>query len=222
MRCWKVILKIAEAAAFETRNSIAVDYLSIPPPLGSYVQYIYMTPVLVYIRFGKWNELLQEPQPDKAQVYSNILYRFGRGMALANQFRFAEAKYELNEMQQWMKDSSLAIPFSPFSSSLEGAIVAENLLTGTIALKENRMGDAVVALEKAVTAEENMIYNEPRDWLLNPKHFLANAFLINGDGKKAEEVLRKDLLNNNENGWLCLGCIRLCCNKRKWLKRLKY
>ena len=207
--------KIAEAAAFETRNSIAVDYLSIPAPLGSYVQYIYMTPVLVYVRFGKWNELLQMQQPENAQVYANVLYRFGRGMALANQSRFAEAKYELEQMQQLMKDSSLAIPFSPFSSSFEGAVVAENLLAGTIALKEKRMSDAVLALDKAVTTEENMIYNEPRDWLLNPKHFLGNAFLVNGDGEKAEEVLRKDLLNNNENGWALFGLYKALLQQKK-------
>jgi tetratricopeptide (TPR) repeat protein len=207
--------KIAEAAAFETRNSMPVDYLSIPAPMGSYVQYIYMTPVLVYVRFGKWNELLQMQQPENAQVYGNVLYRFGRGMALANQSRFAEAKYELNEMQQLMRDSSLAIPFSPFSSSLDGAVVAENLLKGAIALKESRRSDAVVALVKAVTTEENMIYNEPRDWLLNPKHYLGNAFLVNGDGEKAEEVLRKDLLNNNENGWALFGLYKALLQQKK-------
>ncbi len=197
--------KVAEAAAFETRNSIQIDYLSIPAPMGSYVQYIYMTPVLVYVRFGKWNELLQMIQPENGQVYANVLYRYGRGMALANQYRFAEAKYELEQMQQLMKDSALAIPFSPFSSSFEGAVVAEKLLTGTIALKEKRMTDAVAAMGKAVTTDENMVYNEPRDWLLNPKHYLANVFLVIGDGEKAEEVLKRDLLNNNENGWALFG-----------------
>jgi tetratricopeptide (TPR) repeat protein len=207
--------KISQAAAFETRNSIPFDYLSIPAPMGNAIQYIYMVPTLVYIRFGKWDELLQMPEPEHAQVYANVLYRFGRGMALAGQSRFAEAKYELEQMQQGMKDSSLAIPFSPFSSALEGSIVADGLLTGTIAVKEKRMSDAVFAFGKAVTTEENMIYDEPRDWLLNPKHFLANAFLENGDGEKAEEALRKDLLNNNENGWALFGLYKALLQQKK-------
>jgi hypothetical protein len=197
--------KISEAAAFETRGSIAADYLSIPPPMGSYVQYIYMTPVLVYVRFGKWNELLLLPQPELSQVYANILYRFGRGMGLANQSRYAESKYELEQMQQLMQDKNLAIPFTPFSPSHDGAVVAENLLAGTIALKEKRINDATVAFVKAAGTEENMVYNEPRDWLLNPKHYLGNAYLENGDGANAEKVFRKDLLNNNENGWALFG-----------------
>jgi hypothetical protein len=213
--------KISEASAFETRKSIPVDYLSIPAPMGNAIQYIYMTPALVYIRFGKWNELLQMTQPETAQVYANVLYRFGRGMALANQSRFAEAKYEMEQMQQLMKDSSLAIPFFPFSSALEASIVAENLLAGTIALKEKRMSDAVFALVKAVTTEENMIYDEPRDWLLNPKHYLGNAFLINGDGEKAEKVFRKDLLNNNENGWALFGLNKALVQQKKNAEAVK-
>jgi hypothetical protein len=213
--------KVAEAAAMETRNSIPIDYLSIPAPMGSYVQYIYMTPVLVYVRFGKWNELLQMIQPENSQVYANVLYRFGRGMALANQYRFAESKYELEQMQQLMKDSSLAISFSPFSSSLEGGVVAENILTGTIALKEKRMGNAVIAMEKAVTTEENMVYNEPRDWLLNPKHNLANVFLVNGEGEKAEKILKRDLYNNNENGWALFGLYQALLLQKKNAEAVK-
>ena len=41
-------------AANETKANIPADYLSIPAPMGNYVQYIYMTPVLAFVRFGKW------------------------------------------------------------------------------------------------------------------------------------------------------------------------
>ncbi|HEY6505162.1 MAG TPA: hypothetical protein VIZ28_14395, partial [Chitinophagaceae bacterium] len=79
-------------SAVETVNSIPKDYLSIPGALGNYIQYIYSTPVLVDIRFGRWNELLNRPKPDASQLYSNVLYHFGRGMALAQQSKFMEAR----------------------------------------------------------------------------------------------------------------------------------
>jgi tetratricopeptide (TPR) repeat protein len=213
--------KISEASAFDTRNNVPADYLSIPPPMGYYLQYIYMTPVLVYVRFGKWNELLLEPQPEHAQIYANLLYRFGRGMALVNQSRFAEAKYELQQMQQLMKDSSLAIPFTPFSPSLDGAVVAENLLTGAIALKEKRINEAIEAFTKAVITEENMVYNEPRDWLLSPKHYLGNAYLESGDGEHAKKVFLKDLLNNNNNGWALFGLHKALLQQKKNAEAVK-
>jgi tetratricopeptide (TPR) repeat protein len=192
-------------AAQETQKNIPADYLSIPAPMGSYVQYINMSPVFVYIRFGKWNEILQIPKPAAQQVYANTLYHFARGMAFAATQKIDNAKLELKYLNETMKDSSLAVPFSPFAAAIEGATVAQNLLTGTIALKEQQLKNAITAFEKAVVTESNMLYNEPRDWMLSPAHFSGNALLLNNDGKTAEQIFTQDLKNNNENGWALYG-----------------
>lgn len=205
----------AVQAAAETVKSIPAEYLSFPAPLGSAVQYIYMTPTLVNVRFGKWNELLLAAQPGEKFVYANILFHFGRGMALAHQLKPDEAKTELKKMQQLMKDSSLYIPFSPFSPAIDGAVVAEHLLKGSIALTEKKYTEAIAAFIKAVSTEENMIYNEPRDWLLNPKHYLGNAYLDNNQPVEAEKIFKKDLLNNNENGWALYGVYQALLSQKK-------
>ena len=207
--------KISIAAAVETQKSVPADYLSIPPPMGSLVQYVHMTPVLVDIRFGKWNELLKVSEPDKSLSYARILFHFGRGMALSAQFKLAEAKQELSALQELMKDTSLAIPFTPFSPALDGAVAAENILIGTIALKEKRFSDAIAAFEEAVVTEENMVYNEPRDWMLNPKHYQGNAFLLAGRAREAREIFEKDLQNNQENGWSLYGTWQALKKERK-------
>ena len=49
----------AMKASVDTRNSIDTSLLSIPDFFGVYVQYIYMTPVLTQIRFGKWDDILE-------------------------------------------------------------------------------------------------------------------------------------------------------------------
>lgn len=202
-------------SAMETQNSIPKDYLSLPGAMGNVVQYIYMTPVIVNVRFGEWGRILEGPVPNSEMKYATVLYHFAVGMAKANKQRVDDAKEDLKEMKELMKDSSLALPFTPFSSALEGAIVAENLLAGTIALKEKRVDDAITAFTKAVTTEENMVYNEPRDWLLNPKHYLGNAYLENNDGINAEKYFRKDLLNNNENGWALYGLYKALLLQKK-------
>ena len=207
--------KISEAAAMETRKSIPAEYLSMPAPMGSYVQYIYMTPVLVNIRFGKWDKLLQEAKPDASQVYANILYRFGRGMALANQSKIADARHELEEMQTLMTDTNLLIPLTPFSAAIDGAVVASKLLSGTIALKEKKINDAIIDFSAAVNVEQNMVYNEPRDWLLNPKHYLGNAQLADGNGINAEKTFNADLKNNHENGWALYGLYKALLLQKK-------
>jgi tetratricopeptide (TPR) repeat protein len=208
--------KISEAAAIETRNSIPVDYLSIPAPMGNYVQYIYMTPVLVDIRFGKWDKLLQEKQPGASQVYANILYHFGRGMAFSATSMMSEANKELAAMKTLMTDTSLAIPFTPFSAAKEGAIIASKLLSGSIALKLGKTNDAITDLTEAVKVEQNMTYNEPRDWLLNPKHWLGKAYLVAGDGSNAEKTFNADLQNNNNNGWALYGLNKALLMQKKY------
>ncbi|MEO7924616.1 MAG: hypothetical protein ABIR30_13125 [Chitinophagaceae bacterium] len=192
-------------SAIETVKSIPNVYLSIPGAMGNYVQYIYMTPVLVDIRFGNWKNLLFIPKPGAGQIYSNLLYHFGRGMAFSARSKQAEAKNELEQLRQFMKDSSLLVPLSPFSAAIEGAVIAENILAGTIAVKEKRFSDAIPAFEEAVSTEEKMVYNEPRDWMLNPKQYLGNAYLKVGRTREAKEIFAKDLLNNNENGWALFG-----------------
>jgi tetratricopeptide (TPR) repeat protein len=202
-------------SAIETQNTIAKDYLVLPGALGNYVQYIYMTTVLVDIRFGRWNELLGTTKPGSTQVYGNILYHFGRGMALASLGKPADARTELDQLRQLMKDSVLLIPFSPFSPAIDGAVIAENLLAGTISLKEKKYTDAINAFSKAVMTEENMVYNEPRDWLLNPKQYLGNALLKAGKLKEANEVFQKDLLINKENGWSLYGLYQVLLAEKK-------
>jgi tetratricopeptide (TPR) repeat protein len=195
----------AVQSAKETVNSIPKDYLDMQGALGNYIQYVYMIPVLVHVRFGHWSELLSMQQPDSSLVFANVLYRFGRGMTFAQQNKIREARQELENLRQLMKDSRLAVPMAPFSSALDGAVVAENLLNGSIVLGEKKYEEAIAMLKKAVLAEENMVYNEPRDWLLNPKHYLGNAYLKAGQWQNAKNVFQNDLENNAENGWALFG-----------------
>ncbi len=218
MRGWS---SYAVRSAKQTEESIPREYLSVPGPMASYVQYIFMTPVIVDVRFGNWNNLLTIPRPDASMIYANIIYHFGRGMALVNKNRMPEAKEELGKLQVLVKDSTLEIPFTPFSPAIDGAVVAENILIGTIALKEKKFNEAIPAFEEAVVTEENMVYNEPRDWMLNPKHYLANALLKAGRINEAKETLQKDLQNNNENGWALFGLWQALTAEKKTAEAAK-
>jgi TolA-binding protein len=64
--------------------------------------------------------------------------------------------------------------------------------------------------------EQKMIYNEPRDWLLNPKHWLGKAYLVAGDGSNAEKTFNADLQNNNNNGWALYGLNKALLMQKKY------
>ena len=198
-------MNYAIESAKQTAASIPADYLLMEGAMGNYLQYIYHTPVLVDVRYARWDALLAMTQPPAKQVYSNVLYHFGKGMAYAHQQKLPEAKREYDHLSMLLKDTTLSLPFAPFSPAIDGATVAANLLAGSMALAQNNNKAAIEHFSKAVTTEEQMVYNEPRDWLLNPKHYLGNAYLQQKDWKNAEKTLLNDLKNNNNNIWALSG-----------------
>ena len=50
-----------------------------------------------------------------------------------------------------------------------------------------------------------MVYNEPRDWMLNPYHYLGHAYILVNKPADAIRALELDLKKNNENGWALSG-----------------
>ncbi len=202
-------------SAKATAAAVPDEYCFMPAPMGSYAQYVQMTPVFVKIRFGKWDELLNIPAPDKKMSYASVLYHFGRGMALANKLDATAAKEELLALQVAMKDTMLQVPNGVFAPAIEGAKVAEKLLSGSIALAEQNYSIAIAAFESAATTEERMTYTEPRDWLLSPRHYLGDAYLKAGDAAAAENCFRKDMLNNDNNGWALYGLYQSLLAQRK-------
>ena len=198
----------------ELKAAIDTSLLSMPPPLGSYIQYLYTTPVFLDIRFAKWEKLLSMPAPATHHVYASLLYHFGKGMAYAGLKQFDAAENEKKQIEILMKDESLTIPVHPFSPPVEGAKCAHNLLSGFIYLEQNKVEEAISHFEKAAATEANMVYNEPRDWLLSPKPYLGAALLKAGKWAEAKKTFEKDLKVNDANVWSLYG-LQLALAKQK-------
>ncbi len=201
-------------AALATQASFDSSFMSLPAPMGNFIQYVYMTPAFVMARYGKWDEILKHPAIPDSYVDANALWHWARGMALAAKNDLAGAKSELGLLRDKMKDPSMAVVFSPFNSALDAARVAENILAGRIAEKESKPAAAVAHFKEAVKAEDAMIYNEPRDWLLPARQYLGNA-LLSINTREAEKIFRQDLLQNPKNGWSLSGISQIHTKKQR-------
>ncbi len=209
--------KLAIGAARELQQAIDSASLFSPAPVGSLVQYIHMSPVLILTRFAQWDSLLAMEKPDDKLVYSNILYHFGKGMAQAHRNNHAEATKHLEELDKFMTNEDLKAPMYPFSSAIEGATTARELLAGIIYSKQHQHEKAIAHLTASAETEQKMVYNEPRDWFLNPHQYLGEAYMQANDLKKAEAAFRKDLTINEKNVWSLKGLldVQLKQNKKK-------
>lgn len=195
----------ARKAALDLKAAIDTSALSMPAPMGNYLQNLYLTDVYINVRYGKWDTIFKMPVPAKHHIYANILYYFARGMAYAAMKDFNAAEKEKTALQSFMKDEGLSIPIKPFSPLIEGAKNASELLSGFIYLNQDKPGDAILHLENASKIEANMVYAEPRDWMLSPKPYLGRAYLAAKKYNDAQKIFESDLKVNAENIWSLYG-----------------
>ena len=195
---------ISMNAAKVLQSAIPEFYLSIGGALGNYAQYLHASPLLTDLRFGKWDNILQVTVNDSL-AFTSVMQHFARGIAYARTNKLAEADMELQQLINGMKQPVLHEVFEPFNSGYGVALIMQPLLEGTIAMQRTDMGKAISFLEKAVVAEDALIYNEPRDWLLPARQVLGDALLQAGRLNEAIAVYNKDLEINPNNGWSLTG-----------------
>jgi tetratricopeptide (TPR) repeat protein len=204
----------AKKSADECRQSFDTSFMSLPAPLGNYVQYIYMTPVFNHVRFGKWDEILNMPSVKDHHIYATVLWYWAKGMAFARKNNIASAKEQLEIMQQKMKAPDMQVVMQPFNAPVAAAKVAEKILAGVIAEKENDLNKAIVLFTEAAANEDALIYTEPRDWLLPARQYLGDALLKAGKAEKAAIAFKEDLKENPNNHWSLYG-LYLCLKKQQ-------
>ncbi|MEO8765809.1 MAG: hypothetical protein ABI416_16025 [Ginsengibacter sp.] len=179
--------------AFECRNSIDTSFLSMEAPVGDYIQYVYMTPELTMITFKEWADILKQADVEMNFHYAALIQNFAKGMAYANSDDLKMAKTSLNKLESLLNEKDLQVILTPFNAPVTCARITQYILMGTIAEKENKLPDAIGHFKKAVETEDSLVYNEPRDWLIPARHFLAAALIRAKKYKEAEKVYREDL-----------------------------
>lgn len=168
-------------------------------------QYFDVEPMLAFVRFGRWSDILSLPDPDANLVYSNVIYRFARGMAYLRGNRVVQAKQELLKLDSLTKLDTLKSMYFTFNPASDVVQVPLQILTGELAIKQKRLDEGIIALTRAVEAEGNLRYMEPPDWKIPSRHYLGAALLDAGKFVEAEQVFLKDLEVNRENGWSLNG-----------------
>jgi tetratricopeptide (TPR) repeat protein len=168
---------------------------------------LYALPVEVLMRFGRWEELLQEPGPPESLPVARALRHFACGVALAALGRLPEAR----AAQQSFREAVAKTPEDAFVGNNPAAnlfAIAESMLEGEMLIKEAKMKEGLAALRVAVTKEDQLKYDEPPDWIQPVRHALGAALLRAGEAAEAESVYRADLRRWPDNGWSLYGLAR--------------
>jgi tetratricopeptide (TPR) repeat protein len=192
--------------SLDTRNSFDSSWMSWPDFIGGFVQYIYMTPLLTQVRFGKWDDILKDSAIPSSYVYANLLWHYARGLAFARKHDFTNANNELAALQSDLKNDQLKAPAPNYANpAINGANVAEKILMGVIAEEQNNLQQSISLLTEGVELEDAMIYNEPKDWVHPARQYLGTVLIKAGKYAEAEKAFREDLEHNPDNGWSYTG-----------------
>jgi tetratricopeptide (TPR) repeat protein len=163
-------------------------------------------PILTMVRFGQWEAIEKLSQPEADQRFVRSSYHFGRGMAFSAGNNAALAKAELALAEEMASDPGLAMlkimDLNPLSDI---AAIGVAMLRGDLAERAGRHGEAISAFRRAVEIEDGLLYSEPPEWFIPPRHYLAHAYLSAGDAAAAERVYREDLKRHRKNGWALRG-----------------
>lgn len=158
-------------------------------------------PLLVMVRFGRWDQILEEKAPEEKYAVLRALRHHARGMAFASTKRSGEAKKELETLR------GIAVPEDLLAGLNTGRLVLElaaKILEARIA-EADESKDAIALWEQAVAIEDRLAYNEPADWFYPARHHLGALLLDSKRAKDAEAVYRADLAKNPGNGWSLYG-----------------
>ncbi|MEO5892984.1 MAG: hypothetical protein ABIQ31_22230, partial [Ferruginibacter sp.] len=162
-------------SADSARSGFDTSFLSMASPFGEFMQYVYMTPVINNVRFGKWETILKSTEVPGSYIYGNVLWHWAKGFAMARKNDLEGAKKELKYVREKMGQPGMLVVLQPFNAPADGAKVAEKLLEGIIAEQENDLPAAINSFTEAVKNESAMVYNEPKDWILPARPYLGAA-----------------------------------------------
>jgi tetratricopeptide (TPR) repeat protein len=207
---------------FSARLRDALSTTFKPRLSSTFFQYLYMMPMFVDVRSGKWAAIIAEPLPDTSLHYACLLDAFGRGLACLNQHDTASARGQLQKLRSMLKDNSLQDRNLPFNAPISSAIVAQGILAGELSLSEGKPEAAIASFQVAVSQEDRLIYREPQEWPIPARHFLGACLLQLNRAGEAEKIYRQDLVFNPGNGWSLLGLCQSLKAQNKTTEAAKY
>ena len=185
----------ALAAAEELIETTPEALLLVPsPPMADFIESYLSMKQHVYIRFGKWQEILAQPLPDDRQLYcvTTATIHYAKGVAHAALGNVEQACLERRKFLE-------AVAAVPDTRVLHNNIcldlfeIAKAMLDGEIEYRKGNHDLAFDHLRKAVALDDNLPYDEPWGWIQPARHALGALLFEQGRAAEAETVYREDL-----------------------------
>ena len=170
------------------------------------LQHFAVIPLYAYVTFGRWEEILNYPQPQDIRPYMQSIWHYARAMAFIGKDMLSDAEKEIDIIEQKRSDKSIQ-DLSIWGINSAGTLIdiAFEVASGELAAKKNNYTLAINHLEKAVEIENTLRYDEPPTWFYPCKQNLGAILIEAGKYEEAERIYRENLSEIPDNGWGLFG-----------------
>ena len=202
-------LAIANAFAGNSRDALSAarKLYEVEAPRIKEVPFVdgfLMTPALVLVDFGRWDEILVLPEPAFEAPITGAMWHLARTLAFAAKGQADDAQAEKAKFAEAATVLSKTTEYGNNNAEML-ASVARPYLDGRLAMMRGNTAAAITYFRQAVAAEDALSYDEPPGWYLPSRNLLGAALLRAGDLPAAEQVFRDELAIHAESGRALFG-----------------
>jgi tetratricopeptide (TPR) repeat protein len=185
------------AAAYDGQSAVALQAARDLAKLESGAAHHHL---LTLARFGRWDEILAMPAPDRA--FRLAIWHYARGLAELRIGQPANARISLGALDAAVADSL------PRGQRVQLRL-ARAILSAEIDAAAKKYDAAVQTLERArIVESDSLEYDEPEEWIVPVRQVLGAILLDAGRAADAEVAYRGELTAHPENGWSLYGLHR--------------
>jgi tetratricopeptide (TPR) repeat protein len=188
----------AESALDTARKAAQHMDLGVARMVGPEASRMLAHPHLTLAAFGRWEDVLAEPQPPSDIRFAAGLVHYARGVAHAALGHPDEAAAELDSVRQIASEHTEEWPSVVMQ-------IATHELMGDIAYRQGDFAGAIQHYQVSKGLQDGLRYTEPAYWNKPVRHDLGAALLAAGQAAEAERVYREDLEKFPDNGWSLYG-----------------
>ena len=205
------------AAQFEGRSAVAIQQahklrdkvrVQVGPNRiaeSSRPQLFLSIPLFAQARFGRWDDILREPQPRAEYLFETAIWHYARGLAHSATGDAEQAREHQTQVAAIAADENL--PGMGRVSAKDMLRLAATALEADILSRHDAPEKAIPLLEEAINIQDNLAYTEPPPWYMPMRQTLGAVLLEAGRFDHAETAFREDLRDWPENGWSLFGLL---------------
>jgi tetratricopeptide (TPR) repeat protein len=193
--------KLSIDSALKVSKYVRVEQIKQIP----FLEFFHTIPLLSYVRFAKWDEILSYEKPIKEFKFSLGIYHYARSIAFASKGNVEKAKFEQKKILPLKDSPEIKVIIKAGQPSDKLLEIANHLAMGQIAMANSNLDASIMHFKMAVEVQDALPYREPEFWYYPTRQSLGHALMLNKNFKEAVSVFNQDLKDYPRNGWSYFG-----------------